>query len=157
MNEQFSQWLDGELDDESWSELMATVKAQPQWQDRWDTYHLIGDAMRGTPAMSADFADRFAARLAQEPTVLAPAVDVPKRGWQWGVSMAASMAGIAAVALGASQVLWPASFVASPAVMAQQKAPPPMQDYMLAHQQLASHGEPIEQPLVVAYETKAGQ
>ena len=38
----------------------------------WVCYHVIGDALRGAPARRAGFSRRFAARLAAEPTVLAP-------------------------------------------------------------------------------------
>lgn len=41
-------------------------------RERWALYHGIGDAMRGTLALSPDFERRLHERLAAEPTVLAP-------------------------------------------------------------------------------------
>ena len=35
-------------------------------------YHVIGDTLRGGAAVTPGFADRFAARFASEPTVIAP-------------------------------------------------------------------------------------
>ncbi len=43
-------------------------------KERWALYHGIGDIMRGTPLLSQDFQQTFSARLAAEPTVLAPRV-----------------------------------------------------------------------------------
>ena len=43
----------------------------------WVCYHVIGDALRRNGAPIAGFAGRFAARLAAEPTVLAPAAARP--------------------------------------------------------------------------------
>ncbi len=153
MNEQFSQWLDGELDDEAWQALLAQSAQQENLREKWHTYHLIGDTLRGTPATSAGFQEHFAARLAQEPTILAP-VEVPrKQRWQWGISIAASLAGFVAVAIGAGQMLLhPSAPESPPMLVAQQDATLPS-DYMQAHQQLASHGEPITQSMLVAYET----
>lgn len=39
---------------------------------RWAEYHLIGDVMRGFDAGTHEFGVRFAKRLADEPTALAP-------------------------------------------------------------------------------------
>ncbi len=153
MNEQFSQWLDGELDDEEWQAVLAQAAQQDGLREKWQAYHLIGDTLRGTAATSAGFHEHFAARLAQEPTILAPAELPRKQRWQWGVSIAASLAGFIAVAIGAGQMLLHPSDPASPSMLvAQQDATLPS-DYMQAHQQLASHGEPITQPVLIAYET----
>jgi sigma-E factor negative regulatory protein RseA len=71
MNEQISELMDGELDDEMATRLFGALKSSDAVQD-WQTYHLIGDALRATPSLSPDFMERFSARLADEPTVLAP-------------------------------------------------------------------------------------
>lgn len=153
MNEQFSQWLDGEQDDEAWQTLLAQAVQQDDLREKWHTYHLIGDTLRGTEATSARFHEHFVARLAQEPTVLAPSEMPRKQRWQWGISIAASLAGFVAVAIGAGQMLLhPSAPESRSMLVAQQDATLPS-DYMQAHQQLASHGEPISQPVLVAYET----
>jgi sigma-E factor negative regulatory protein RseA len=71
MNEQISELMDGELEDEFATRLFGALKSSDVEQD-WQTYHLIGDTLRATPSLSPDFMERFSARLAEEPTVLAP-------------------------------------------------------------------------------------
>ena len=46
-------------------------------QKRWSEYFLIGEAMRGIAPSSKDLTKRISARLAAEPTVLAP----PRKSW----------------------------------------------------------------------------
>ena len=46
---------------------------QPDAVATWVCYHVIGDTLRGGAPLTPGFADRFAARLASEPTVIAPA------------------------------------------------------------------------------------
>ena len=72
--QQISAFADGELPDH---EVEATMKAltAPGGQLDWDLYHQIGDTLRSETMaipLSAGFADRFAARLADEPPLLAP-------------------------------------------------------------------------------------
>ena len=71
MNEQISQLMDGELDDAEAHRLFGALK-HSEAQREWQAYHLIGDALRDTSAVSHDFMGHFSERLAEEPTVLAP-------------------------------------------------------------------------------------
>jgi sigma-E factor negative regulatory protein RseA len=74
-----------------------------QARDNWHTYHLIGDVLRSddlatSPAHDAAFLASLRARLAQEPTVLAPKqANPPARRGAW-LLPAAAAAGFAAVA-----------------------------------------------------------
>jgi sigma-E factor negative regulatory protein RseA len=76
MNEKLSALMDGELDR---SDALTEIKSLGQNAEAradWDCYHLIGDTLRGDAA-GADVRRRKAAesifaRLAEEPTVLAP-------------------------------------------------------------------------------------
>lgn len=63
-------------------------------RDTWDTYHLIGDAIRGDLYPSSHRA--IAARLAKEPTVLAPQPRrrATQRLLRYGMSAAAGVAGV---------------------------------------------------------------
>lgn len=77
MNEKLSALMDGELDR---SDALATIKTlgqDAQQRGDWDCYHLIGDAIRGdAPSVTARrkaCAESIFARLADEPTILAPA------------------------------------------------------------------------------------
>lgn len=70
-NERISVLMDGESSEASW---LKSVMQDPQQQETWGRYHLIGDALReDLPAdLTLDLAERVALALADEPTVLAP-------------------------------------------------------------------------------------
>lgn len=87
--------------DATWLE---EIKSDPEAADRWQRYHLIGDALRGElPAqMSFDITDRVAAALDEEPALLAPKATETKakpRGLQGFWRPVAQMAVAASVAL----------------------------------------------------------
>ncbi|MGL4251846.1 MAG: sigma-E factor negative regulatory protein [Aeromonas sp.] len=69
--EQISALMDGELSD---AEVLNELGTDPDLQDTWGRYHLIGDAMRGdlTVNLQLDFSDSIMAALEDEPTILAP-------------------------------------------------------------------------------------
>lgn len=64
--------VDGETSEAEFSALMDSLKHDAVLRRALADYHLVGDAMRGLPAGSADFMSGFSDRLANEPTVLAP-------------------------------------------------------------------------------------
>lgn len=66
-----SAWMDGE-EHAAGVDWPGQLKQDASARERWETWHLIGDAMRGAPPLSSDFDRRFAERLAAEPTILAP-------------------------------------------------------------------------------------
>ena len=70
--EQISAFVDGELDRDEVARLVRSMKEQAELRDAWSTYHLIGDALRGEHCPDVKMMQSFAARLAQEPTILAP-------------------------------------------------------------------------------------
>src|SRR5439155_16231414 len=63
--------VDGGLPHERVEHVCSSLR-EPECIRTWVCYHVIGDALRGLPAMPAGFAARFSERLAAEPTVLAP-------------------------------------------------------------------------------------
>lgn len=67
-----STMVDAEASEAEIAACLATLKHDGDVQQRWSEYFLIGEAMRGIEPVHSDFAGRFAARLADEPTVLAP-------------------------------------------------------------------------------------
>ena len=69
--EQISALMDGELDEARAQQLCAQMR-NDESSECWAAYHLIGDALRSEYIAQSGFARRFAARLAAEPTVLAP-------------------------------------------------------------------------------------
>jgi len=131
-----SAWLDGEGSDE-----FPSLLDNPQGRRTWDTYHLIGDALRsGELAVqpSADFHARLTRALdAELPIVAAPRRRLPLRLGLSGLAVAAAVATVAWVAqpylggapAGDTQVLADAS---APAI-----EDAGLRDYLEAHRQMA--------------------
>lgn len=98
MKEKLSAIIDGELEGEIHVHI-TRVRSDPELRAAWDTYHLIGDALRGH--LCREIAPRVISRLREEPTVLAPRLrraGAAKRiGW-YGMYAAASAAAVAVVA-----------------------------------------------------------
>jgi sigma-E factor negative regulatory protein RseA len=100
VRERLSALVDGELGSGDLRAHLARLKTDRELRAAWSTYHLIGDVLRGH--LGPEIIERVAARLRDEPTVLAPrAVPVSRPAW-YAMSAAA---GVAAVAL----VVWTAS------------------------------------------------
>ena len=102
MKERVSALIDGELQSDSLHAHLGRLRSDPELRGAWDTYHLIGDAIRGQ--VGPRIVDRVVARLREEPTVLAPRPEKShsrRLGW-YAMSAAA---GVAAVAF----VVWTAS------------------------------------------------
>ncbi len=147
MNSKISELIDGELARHEAGGAFDALRGDGEARHRWRTYHLIGDAMRETPLLSADFSARLAARLAGEPTVLAPPPlplrrpVLERRRWQL-LSAAASITAVAFVSFAyfsqdPAVVAPPLASVTpvAPAVESAQVAPPEAaNDYLLAHQ-----------------------
>ena len=71
MSDSISRLMDGEVDDTE-LEIVCGHLRRSDAVATWVCYHVIGDFLRGSAAPTPGFAERFAARLASEPTVLAP-------------------------------------------------------------------------------------
>lgn len=69
--EAISACMDGELNDTDCRHLLQQ-RRHDEFSDHWQTWHLIGDTLRETPATSSTLARRIAAQLAQEPAIVAP-------------------------------------------------------------------------------------
>lgn len=137
MKTQISELMDGELDDETARTLFGTLK-DAETSAEWHAYHLIGDAMRGTPPLSTDFMGQFTARLSNEPTVLAPRRAPKHSARMIALSAAAS---VTAVGLVVWAVLQTGSPHSSRPELIVAKAPEAMitnanmNPYLLAHQE----------------------
>jgi sigma-E factor negative regulatory protein RseA len=153
MKDRISQLMDGELDDRAAADAFQALSGESKTGDgeareTWRLYHLISDAMRDTPLLSAGFAARVSEKLAAEPTVVSPnrIRPQPRRSFAMPAAAAASLAGVALVgwlAFAPQQQGAP-----SPASVAQAPAMPPASDtrprivplpsatpdYLLAHQ-----------------------
>ena len=96
--DKISALMDGELDAHQTDQQYSHLKHDADARECWNTYHMIGDALRGD-ANRTDIAARFAAKLAAEPTVLAPRRRNPaKRTMTYALSAAASLSAVALVA-----------------------------------------------------------
>src|SRR5512144_828218 len=86
MGEQISRLMDGDLDDAAAEAAFQELK-RPDGVEAWVCYHVIGDVLRRASTPTPGFAARFAARLAAEPTVLAPAARQSNRlPFTWAVA-----------------------------------------------------------------------
>jgi len=149
-----SEWMDGELSGHQTREQLTRVKQDAELHHCWDTFHLIGDVMRGEPALSREFERRLAARLASEPAVLAPWPRVARRFATYALSAAASVSAVALVGwiaffmnpLAPQPDLAQAPTTPPPAaVPAEQLASVPsdgaMNEYLIAHQEFSPSTE----------------
>ena len=140
MKENISALMDGELDERATAQALGELRGEGEALATWRTYHLISDAMRDTRLLSAGFTDRVAARLASEPTVLAPVRQPARPAQRFALAAAAGVAGVALVgwmafapqpqAPQSAKIQTPAP---TPAVAAV-PLPPSANDYLLAHQ-----------------------
>lgn len=141
MKSKISALMDGELQRHEADAALDALGAEGSARDTWRSYHLIGDSMRDARQLSGGFAARVTAKLAEEPTVLAPRAKpiLEQRRWQV-LSVAASLAAVAfvvSVAFPPQSETIPAPQAAStvPQHETAQVAPPETaDDYLLAHQ-----------------------
>jgi sigma-E factor negative regulatory protein RseA len=145
MKDKISALMDGELDGRSAAALVDELGRGGEARETWVAYHLAGDAMRDTRALPEGFSARFARRLAEEPTVLAPRrLASPKPWLAMPAAVAASLAGVALVgwlafAPQSQQQSVPVAAATPPAPRIEtrpQRIPLPTAtpDYLLAHQ-----------------------
>ncbi|HWQ39424.1 MAG TPA: sigma-E factor negative regulatory protein [Burkholderiales bacterium] len=69
--ERVSALMDGELEATEANDQLERMKEDPELRSAWDTYHVIGDVLRGHGVVSRGFVQRVAARIEREPPVLA--------------------------------------------------------------------------------------
>jgi sigma-E factor negative regulatory protein RseA len=143
MNEELSSMVDGELDDAGLASQLSVLRENAEARAAWDTFHLIGDTLRGD--IAPDICSRVTARLAAEPTQLVPVSRARKLNaiGAWAMSLAAGAAAVALVVWtvlpgfrGDLQVAQNAPIPQMPATAA--PATSPVADYLLAHQRYST-------------------
>lgn len=103
MKERISSLIDGhDAATGPLSETIASVARSDAARQAWETYSLIGDALRKESALHVDLTSAVMAQLEGEPTVLSPSTGAEKsagvaQNWQRLLPIAASVMGIAAV------------------------------------------------------------
>lgn len=111
---QVSELVDGELEPQDLRALLAELNAPAPnaLRDDWDLYHRIGDCLRSeqmASEMSEGFSRRFAERLANEPTVLAPRRETLSGRFRgWGVALTAVAAAVTGLVVSPSLLHTPA-------------------------------------------------
>lgn len=148
--DKISALMDGELDEHEARGQLLRLKQDEQLSRDWHTFHLVGDAMRGERALSPDFHQRLAERMAAEPTVLAPQRSVTRRATTYALSAAASVSAVALVGwmafvnnplapqadiVQAPSAILPAAVV--PASIASVPSDGKMNEYLIAHQEFS--------------------
>lgn len=143
--ESISALMDGELDERDAVREVARLKGDESLRERWDEFHLIGDALRGEPLLTPRFGERFSQRLSEEPTVLSPRRMAPRtrRVATYALSAAASVSAAALVAwvavapsapLGPELASVPVPAKAAVELVAQPVRDGRMNEYLLAHE-----------------------
>lgn len=144
--ERISALMDGELDDHEVAGELQRLKSDPELLATWETYHAIGDALRGHGVVSPGFAVAVRDRLKAEATVLAPRRRPQlTRMARVALPVAASMCGVALVAWLALyndvfQPGNPAPVARAPQPLTAQAVVPAaagVNEYLLAHQQFS--------------------
>lgn len=98
MKQEISALMDGELFEDEADTLLNKLKKNPDAQQDWLTYHLIGDVLRQPEHLGKDLSARFHERLNAEPTVLAPRRRMMQNTRYFALSAAASVMALALVA-----------------------------------------------------------
>lgn len=133
MKDQISALMDNELDLDDSVHLFTAIKSDEELGRCWSSYHLIGDAMRGTGMFKSDFNRRLMQKLEAEPTIVAPH---SKRKLVQRPVLWSAAASVAAVMFVGWMVLQQQSHsgvdVATPQIA--QNVP---SEYLLAHQALS--------------------
>lgn len=146
--DKLSALMDGELGEHEARAEIARLKEEPQLGRTWSDYHLIGDVLRGEPTLSPRFNERFSARLAAEPTVLAPRRRPARKLATYALSAAASLSAVAMVAwvalstgnvstVGDAEIARAPAVLPVPASLPQAASLPSdgsLNEYILAHQ-----------------------
>jgi sigma-E factor negative regulatory protein RseA len=140
MNENISRLMDGELEHGELDAVCGGLK-QPGVMATWVCYHVIGDALRGAPALPPQVTAQFVERFAAEPTILAPQRRAPSGVVTWAWAVAATIAAVTVVGWTALSVVGE-----EPAAMAKAREATTIgaarfrpstvpADYLLAHQE----------------------
>jgi sigma-E factor negative regulatory protein RseA len=141
MKQEISALMDGEMFEDQAEVFFDKLKRHPETRQHWESYHLIGDALRQPDHICKSFGKSFHERLQAEPVVFAPHNRTSQRIRNFALSAVASVMALALVAWLSLQVgNEPAPQVA--AVQAGNSAamrPVSAQtdDYLMAHQEFS--------------------
>ena len=139
MSDSISRLMDGDLEDGDVAGVCGRMR-QPDAVSTWVWYHVIGEAIRGDRGAPPHLTRGFAARLASEPTIIAPS-SIRSRPMPMAWAAAATVAAVAVVGWVAYATLDTAPTTIARAreaatLRAAQVRPQPVPaDYLLAHRE----------------------
>ena len=135
--EEVSQLMDGELDAERLEHACRGLRETAS-METWVCYHVIGDTLRGCTGLAPGFAQRFAARLGGEPTLLAPPRRQPApAAVAWAIAASLAAVGVVGWVALTTMPLPPAAVATverAGSVRAADARRPSDNEYLLAHQ-----------------------
>lgn len=141
MKSNLSAFLDDELDGSQQATVLSAICRDEGLRRAWDSYHLIGDALRHAPALDRRLASRVMQSLDHEPALAAPRTRRGEHRLRAAMALAATAAGVAVVAwiaLGMQTSMQSRQVVAQaqskPAPVVPAAANNRLQEYMVAHQ-----------------------
>lgn len=141
MKQEISALMDGEMFEDQADAFLDKLKRHPEVRQDWESYHLIGDALRQPDHICKSFAKSFHERLQAEPTVFAPHNRTSQRARNFALSAVASLMALALVAWLSLQVgSEPAPQVATVQqnnISAIRPASAQADDYLMAHQEFS--------------------
>lgn len=141
MKQEISALMDGEMFEDQADVFFDRLKRHPEARQDWDSYHLIGDALRQPDHICKGFGKSFHERLQAEPTVFAPQNHTSQRVRNFALSAVASVMALALVAWLSLQVgSEPAPQVAAAqpeSSIAVRPASAQTDDYLMAHQEFS--------------------
>ena len=97
MTQELSSLMDGELEAHEAERAIRGCCGNEELKQKWQAYHLIGEALRGEEPCRSASTRRIMAALEKEPTVLAPRWRAPARAGRIAFAAAASVATVAVV------------------------------------------------------------
>jgi len=146
MKHEISTLMDGELFEDETDILFDQIMQDPEAQDDWAMYNLIGDVLRQPEYIHQDISAKVSERLKNEPTVLAPRGHALKqKARTFALSAAASVLAVGVVAWMSLQI----NPEVAPQMAMQQsnirpvnmQIQPKSNDYLMAHQEFSPSNE----------------
>lgn len=124
MKSKVSALMDGELDRQEASNIIEAINKENELQDEWETYHLIGDALRQSSRLSMSISSSVNQKLKTEPTVLFPGISSTSTPKNQKVKVFAFSMAASVIAMVSGWVVMHDLYEPRPIVVAEQ----PMQD-----------------------------
>lgn len=150
MKPDISALLDDELGQTETSRAIDALRRDKDLQAAWDTYHLIGDALRHSTDCAPDITRKVMARLEEGPVLFVPSAQPKRTPWRFALPLAASVMGMGAVGWVALSLntAQPVEMAAKPRISSEVAASSAIErtptstlkEYLVAHQAHSSSG-----------------